>query len=457
MSTFTEKCLDSYEANFGHGPEAEQRLFDEVKEMEANSKWEYGIGSKSLSLSPISAPIFAEDVARTYGLDVDLAKDTSMDSGTHLVLHRFYNGASVWAKCVRSTARNSLYETAKLNGTALGRMGADKLAETLNNGLAVAKGTSIILERYGKISAVHSDAAGGYKVMPISELLDIVKEEVGTKFGRMIFKKGHNQHSYTSAIWYLPDAKNALTKAYATALSNAVSNRYDPQVFMPAIRFFASDTAASAARVIPLFVSPNGYEIRLVDGVQVRHERKAKKETQPTPTGNTGPVAGQQSLFGPTVTANGLTGVVLAGMSSSTPKPSAPAADELDGVDLFRKEVKNLYAMFTDAVKKAGELSKVEIWNGENCIVSLCKKFSISKKYGDAAREEVRNLTLTLGPDECLSAHDIYLAMNRVVTEAVQKGATTKAINFHAEAVAKVLSVTDWSEHDVGGVVAWKE
>lgn len=140
MSTFTEKCLDSYEANFSKGPEAEQRLFDEVAEMEANSKWETGIGSKNFTLSPVSAPIFAEDTARTYGLDVDLVRDTAMDSGTRLVIHRTYNGTPVWSKCVRSTARNSLYETAKLNGSALGRMGTDKLAETLNNGLEVAKG-----------------------------------------------------------------------------------------------------------------------------------------------------------------------------------------------------------------------------------------------------------------------------------------------------------------------------
>lgn len=397
MKENIDRRLDSYECSFLDSQEEE--LIAEVKLMEANSTWVPGIKSNTLILSSVDAPIFAAETAAQYGLDEAVTLDTAQDENTRLVVHQTFNSCIMDTACVRDTAWGTLCETAKLSGSALGRMSSDRLADTLNNGIAVARGFTLMLVRWDKAAAFHSDGNGGYAIMPISELLETSKREVSAKLGEMRFKKGYNSHGYTQALWELPESQGQLMASYQQVLAQARTGNVAAN-FMPAVLFESSDTASTSARLTPIFITGSGALVRLVSGVEVRHEKRTD--------------------------------------------------GALYGVELFEQKSREIWAMFNDAVQKAGELAQITVDYPENCVVSLCKRYAIPKKYGDSARESVAHMAV----NGAVSAHDVYIAMSEIVGEAQIAGASGKTINFLTEAVAKVLNA-DWSEHDVGGVVAW--
>lgn len=373
----------------------ESDLIEEVRLMEENSRWTAGITSKHLTLEAVDGPIFAKQVSEDNNLDYETVYDT-VSEGTQLLL-----SVGGRLRCVRDTARASLYETAKLNGSALGRMRVSSLAETLNNGLFVARGSTLMLERFGKVSALHSDAAGGYRIMPISELLSITQGELSRKYGVPVFKYGYNQHDYTYAVWELPDVQGDMIDKYQQALDNAVSYNHAIS-FMPAVRFSSSDTASSSAMLVPMFKLPSGVYFRLGEGVQVKHKRS-----------------------------------VRAGVK--------------DGVELFEERAGELFAMFNETAEIVKKMGETEIWNASNCLVGICNRLRIPKKYADLAREEVERFTLN---SPCVSMHDIYLSLCECVGYAKTSGASQSVIFALEENIAKVLTL-DWTEFDIGGIVAW--
>lgn len=271
-------------------------------------------------------------------------------------------------------------------------------AETINNGLTVAKGSTLMLMRYGKASALHSNADGGYQVMPISELLKITIDMIQRRFGTGDFIQGYNSHGYTSAVWELPDAQQKILSLYEKALSG-IGSRY-PINFMPAIRFASSDTAASCASLEPVFyLSKTNCFVRFVDGVRVKHTKRGKD--------------------------------------------SAMTA--------FEDQADDLFARFEESADVISKLAGITIYNGCNCVVSLCKKLGIAKKYGESARQEMEHLT---AGGSAVTAHDLYLCMTEVIAEAENCNATQTVLQNLQEALAKVPRA-DWTEHDVGGVVSW--
>lgn len=406
-----DRKIDCYAIDFTAGEETE--LLDEIDAMESHDRWIHDVRANELSTVEVAYPMDAMKVAEEYDLDYELTLDTAQDGNMKMILRQDMDRElaaerlvpPAFASCLRGSARGGLYDNAaKLNGPALGRMEIPILCETLNNGTEVNPGKLLLLERYGKVSAIHSDAAGGYCIMPISELLKVTKELISKQFGRMKFLGGSNSHSYTYAKWALPDAQGALVKAYEDALKGAVARHFAVDL-MPAVKFFTSDTKKSSARLIPIFITSRGAEIQLVEGVAVKHERVAAGSTAP------------------------------------------------QGVEKYAEQTANIYAMFTDATEAAKELSRIEIWNPANCVVSLCRKYNIGKKYGEAARGEIERLS---AGSPCVSALDVYMAMNNIVVEAKMMGARASVLMMLQENVAKVLRA-DWADHDVGGVVAWKD
>lgn len=388
-----DRRLDCYCIDFGRG--AEQELLQEVKDMEENSDWVPGIVSSAMELEAIDGPLFAKDVSDRCHVNYELALDTA-DSGSKLILNTGYE-----YKLLRETARTSLCETAKLFGSALGRMTPYLFSETINNGLHVAKGTTLMLMRYGKASALHSNAEGGYQVMPISELLKIVINMIQKRFGTGDFIRGYNSHSLTTALWELPDAQDRILKVYQNALNSAgVASRY-PVNYMPAIRFASSDTAACCATLDPVFyVAKTNVALTFVDGVRIKHTKR----------GQTG-----------------------------------------DLMELFAEQADGLFAKFEESADVIAKLASIEIHNGCNAVVSLCSKFGIAKKYGEAARVEMEHLT---AGGSSVTAHDLYICMSEAVAEAERCNASPKVIRDMEEALAKIPRV-DWAEHDRGGIVAW--
>lgn len=395
ITTVAEKWMDEYEVYTSD----ESVLMQEVTEMEEASTWMPGVQSNNLRVIPIPSPLEAQDVADRLRLDFERTYENVSD-GTKLVLTDEYHNWNI-----SGIARSTLYETAKLNGSALGRMYQGCLAECLNHGLEVARGTSLLLLRHGKIMALHSDSAGGYCVMPISQLLRTARANLEERFGEVCFVEGVHSNSATTVLWELPEAQDELIDAYQKALENAVSNLHAIN-FMPVVRFSSSDTARSSAFLTPKFMKNDGTCFSLGGGVSVKHER-----------GKSGTVFGQQ---------------------------------------LFDDESKKLFAKFSETTEIIKKMAETAISNPVNCFVGICNRLNrgnsvIPRKYADAAREEIENLAINC---PIMSMHDIYLSMSECVCAAKKAGASNYVINSIEEAIAKVLTM-DWTDYDIGGSVAW--
>ncbi len=392
MSNLKDKRLDLYEVHFGRDQEAE--LNQEVREMEANSQWVPGIISKNVEIEAVY-PIDAMQTAEKYGFDEDLMMDTSNGETPYVVNTGFES------HMVRETARSSLCETAKLFGSALGRMAPELFAQTINNGLSVARGSTLMLMRYGKCSALHSNADGGYQVMEISKLLDISTDVIAKRFGEADFIRGSNSHGYTSALWQLPDAQMEMLKKYQQVLNRNGGSKY-PINFMPGVRFASSDTAASCATLEPVFFIPRtGVALPFVEGVRIRHTKRGYD------------------------------------------KPA---------IEVFEEKASQIGSLFDASMEQIEKLASISIMNGVNAVVSVCNAFNISKKWGESARVEMERLT---AGGYAVNAHDLYLCLTEAIAEAVACKASETVIVDLEDKIMRVLKIKDWSEHDVGGVVAW--
>lgn len=377
----------------------EDTFLSEVDEMELESIWVNGVVSKDIQIIPIPSLLESAEISTKFKLDPDMTYENAQD-GTKLVLS--YDGKSF---NVSNISRATLYETAKLWGSALGRMPAVYLADCLNHGLSVAKGASLMLVRQGKVMALHSD--GSYCVMPISKLIEISKKAL-SKYGEVRFEHGIQSNSYTTALWSLPDAQDDLITAYQDALKNAASHNHAIN-FMPVVRFSSSDTAHSSAILRPMFKKPNGVTFSLGDGVSVKHERKGSGTTD-------------------------------------------------YGMELFEQEANSIYAKFQAGMEDLKKMAETPIYNPQNCVVGILNWINrsqtvIPRKYADAVREEIEIMAIN---SPVLSMHDIYLSLTECVGLAAQGGASkTTQMNIE-EAVSRVMKL-DWKSFDVGGVVAWGE
>ncbi len=383
----TQKMKDNYSAIFN----TESALTADVVAMEENSRWIPAILSKGMVIRALPDPMFANDLP----FDPDLMEDTrTVGTGLYVELP---NGQR---HLVRNTAPASLYARSSIEGAALGRLPTNDLATVLNLCLAVSKGSSLLLERYGKISAFHSDATDGYRIMPISTMLQIVGRELKDRFGTPQFMGGLNNHSYTTATWALPDVADELTFKYEQHLK--VRMKVDISKMMPVVRFASSDTAGSSATVIPMFQLGKHTMLRLSDGIIVKHTRGTK----------------------------------------------------MDGVELFEDQVKSLlFAKFEESIEAATRLSEITVANPCNTVVGICGKCRIPKKYGEPARAQVESFMLT---EPCLSAHDVYLALCEAVGLAKENGASDRCVATMEESLCILLKPNfDWAAYDVGGIVPW--
>jgi len=390
----TEKNLDGYETFFVN----EEEFQNELNEMIDNDEWYTGIPSESIQLEAI-LPVEAESIISKYGFDPDLAYDTAEAEGTQLVLTSYGRGS-----LVRQCAKESLCQTAKLNGTALARMSVAAYSDTLNNGFHVATGNSMMLMRYGKLASLHSDGDAGYVIMPMDCLFSETMKTARDKFGEVVFSEGYNSHSYTQAYMLLPEAQNKLMEKYQLALEEIGAATQYPINFMPALRFASSDTSNACATLEPLFQVAHHRYIKLCEGVKVKHSKKVR-------------------------------------------------VNDKYGLELYKEQIQDIFAKFDDAVATIQRLASITILHPENCVIRLCREFNIPAKFGEAARQEIVDVT----DGGASNAHDVYMAMTAVFAEAEIKKASSFVINSLEESVARIAKIQDWSSYDIGGTVAWKD
>lgn len=377
-------------------------LMMEVDDMVAHTSWHHDLDSKALKLMAIEDPMSVQTISTACKLDYDQTYANFQDGSKLIVEYDSEQFANI-----SNLAKGTLCETAKLSGSSLGRMTGEKLSQTLNNGLEVAKGKTLLLLRYGSAMAFHSD--GSYAIMPMNDLLNITVDNLKMKFGDVQFQSASHANAYTSAIFTLPDARERIMKLYSRALSDAVSNKH-PIDFMPAARFSSSDTAHAAAVLKPMFFMKDGTAFSMGDGIAVKHENKARRSR--------------------------------------------------NGVDAYREDTLELYAKFEETIENVKRLAQIEIEHPVNCYVGICNWLNRSqqmlpRKYADDGLEKVEYYEFN---SPVISAHDLYLALVSCIHEAKEANASRGTLFFIEEAIAKVVSPSfDWKRFDVGGVVAWGE
>lgn len=394
---------DSWEEYFHR--EAESSLMESVSEMEECSEWIPGITARDIRLEAIDdGPLFLHEQMQMYHMDNESLFEETAQTGTQLLIYTgvgYYPGGHCY-ELVRDTAVGGLHRVARLNGNSLSQMTRRKYCETMNNGFETAKGTALGLIRYGKLSGLHSGAEGGYMTMPISRLLDITADTITKRFGTAVMAGGYNSHGFTRAMWELPNAQSRLIDMYQKALISGGLNSQYAVNFMPGVDFYSSDTAASAASLDPVFFKPNGTPLHFIDGVKVKHLRRGD-------------------------------------------------AKDREGLDLFAEGADSIFARFEDVTKVIAKLAGIKIYNPENCCIRLCNRYHISPKYGQAALEEISRIALG---EMYISAHDLYLGMTEVLSEAERCDASQKVMTKLEESLAKIVR-TDFSEDDISGTVSW--
>lgn len=266
-----EKAINREQDNYRFVTDSETELLQEVQEMEQNSRWLPGVPSKKihvLPLEPIEVPIVVQKIADDPMLTRKVSLDAAMEAADPAVGSHFITTNEPNAWVLRDTAISSLHNTAKLFGSAFSRMTPYCSAEVLNNGLRAApdKSLTLLLERYGRIAALHSDNGGGYRVMPISELLSATTRKLNDRFGTVEFLGGENSHSATACMWALPDKQDEMLTIYEDALDAHGITSVHSMNMMPVVKFFSSDTGNSCATAVPYFQKPAGNCVRFTDG-----------------------------------------------------------------------------------------------------------------------------------------------------------------------------------------------
>jgi len=366
-------------------------FIDAITDLTQAGSWLTGIVSKDLSMEAIDGPIVTNEVVTKCKCDYDVAYDTC--ENTHLLIHM---GMDI--HCLRNTALFSLFDTAKIQGSALGRLPAVSLSEVLNRCLQVAKGSSIVLHRAGKVSAVLSDNAGGYRVMPQTQLVDISLDKMTRRFGSVSFQSGYVNHEYTTFTVELPDAQEQLSEAYNSIIGH--SGRHIELI--PGVIFCTSDTGKAAATLRPVF-RPEGesYYFSVNTGLRVDHIRSK--------------------------------------------------GSEADGLDKFAAEADLLHTKFDEINEAIEKMAKVTFNYPLNAYIGIAKKIGVPQKY---AREGYEDLEHYCGGAPC-SVHDLYLSLTRSLAAAERAGVTTLGKLMLEDAIARVFRL-HWEDFDLPGSVAWK-
>ena len=369
-----------------------------VHEMEKATSWIAGQETNSIKVVPVSGPIEAEQVSKRTNTSMEAAYETcDGEAGTQLLIEY---GEKEYL--IRTCAIRSLRESAKISGSALNRLGNYKLSEVLNLCFSVAKGSSLLLKRADKVSAVLSDNMGGYKIMPMPELLNVTRSRLEGDFGVPVYESGFVDHEITTVTWALPDRQSQIMDAYQKSIDLSQRRIYAAK-FMPAVTFTSSDIGNCAATLYPHFITDTGGTFTLFNPIRVFHKRGAQ-----------------------------------------------------EGVELFRQRSEELFSVFMTMNKNLKELSSLIIENPQNAFIGLCKKVEIPKKFGSPALEEFMQLIDDgSGAGRC-TALDQNIAIGESVAAAKLLGCVGHQVSTLIENTSKILH-QNIEDFDVAGVVAWSD
>lgn len=375
---------------------AEAEFRNALQEVADTSIWESDITTADMEVFAIkgceewqeliaSKPEFLSTFAKAYEIPENIVHDTANHTGLMLKVNEEYIP-------VRTSAMKSMLETAKINGNALKKMSVSNLATVLNYCLEVAKGSTLLLKRAGKASAVLSADAKGYGILPMEELFDVTKEEIKRKFsGECRFSNGEVSHEYMRTLFEVPKCDEKAFKEY----KDFTPSVYDLDNLRMGIVLKSSDVGIAAATLEPVFIMNN------------RHWRIGSSEKLHHKPGNS--------------------------------------------MEDFREIASMMFAKLDKTIETFKELAKISIQHPHNAFLLACKKAKIPKKLAAEALEE---FSMMVAEDEVTTAHDVYLGISEVLFYAAREGMKGKDVSLIEDNVCKVLSF-DWKNLDLPGNHTW--
>jgi len=146
--------LDEWATPFNAFPD----MMNYHAELTRESQWRR-MQVNSLYVSPLDENSYLYGDKSRFGVQV--SQDAIEDTAKHLALAMKVDGAYF---PLRETAWKSLLDRAKINGTALPKLGREELANVLNACLALFSSEALLLIRNEKVSAVHSGDPRDYSI-----------------------------------------------------------------------------------------------------------------------------------------------------------------------------------------------------------------------------------------------------------------------------------------------------
>jgi len=353
---------------------------------DSGSMWERA-AVNTLQVEPLAlTPLLPEEsLPFAPGITQEALEDTAEKTGLVINL-------SGIRYPVRETAIKSLYDRAKISGTALPKLSKENLADILNKCLPVHdKAKALLLIREQKISAVHSGDEKDYSVLPITELLESIKDNLEDRFPGYEFDGAYTDHSFTSASWRFPGQRDALLRSYKKTLEG-LGKKSLADKLVPGIRFCTSDVGLASAKVSALLY---GLRVPIYIGnmLEVQHRGKTKVED-------------------------------------------------------FTKILDQLFAQFGDTIAKLEKLTTIYLDNPVNVMKRICKKLSLPKKE---ALEAISNFEMING-EEPATAHDVFMELQEIMFNLKCAETPVSKMLFTEENLSRALSL-NWSDFDLPGAV----
>lgn len=220
-------------------------------------------------------------VVNGFSADVENEDITTSMKNTRIAICLPYNDTMVLYP-LRYTAFSHIQERSGISGSSISslkerrranEMAPDTRCKCINEGLDLYKDKTLVLIRDGKCTALLSGDESDYSVMPTSELISILENELKNSYAGYEYAMSRTSHEITEVLYNLKDRE--LEKRVfdvLTANGELVSN------ISLQVRLTTSDVGKCAARLTPI-IYDEGKPIILGKSLSVEHKggKKAMK------------------------------------------------------------------------------------------------------------------------------------------------------------------------------------
>lgn len=378
-----QECQDNFYETFG----SYLQILDCHQEQAKHSQWKR-CSVRSLKVLPLDgeSPLSDDISAFAEGTTQDAIDDTVLGLGLAIQVDgKLYP--------VRDTAYKSLLDRAKIGGSVLPKLSRKTLADVLNECLHMFTSDALVLIRDEKVSAVHSGDVRDYSILPIDELLSVLKKKLDERFPGWEFEAGYRDHSVTSATFTFPIQREELLDTYIKYLEDKGQKNIADKL-VPGIRFITSDTGVASARVSAM-VMGRQIPIRIGDCIAVDHRCQKR-------------------------------------------------------VGDFETALDQMFAQFSDNVAKLQKLTQVELEFPVNAMTRVCKKLAMPKK---AAIEAIAMFDMA-NCDMPATAHDVFMAMQEIMFILKSQSTPESKMLTIEENMSRALFM-DWKSFDLAKGVTY--